>query len=311
MSRFPRFHGISLAAGAFIENLRAELLPSDPAELSAGRIWYSTAEKALKYTSLDDDGAIQVVVLASGAMLDALASRIGTIESEYASTSFVEAKIAELGSGFRYVGEVTPGVREADALDVSTLGDTDTGAYYKAAGSGYVVMGSGTPRYVNRRDGVLFNSVGGVDVVDNTNSEVDGTEGFVLVTGSTDTGFKVDLDAAFKGRITALEKGLQDEALAREQADKALSDRLDSTEALPGKINAGRFTYQASAAAIEHTISHDLNSLFVSVDVWTEGEDGKYRKDIVTVEETNANRVTVFLSEPARIKATVQVMEAL
>ena len=311
MSRFPRMHGISLAAGGFIENLRAERLADDPTELAAGRVWFNETEKALKFTSLDEAGGIVLHTVANKAELAALAGRLASVESDYASTQYVEAKIAELGTGFNYVGEVTPGVDEASALDVLTLSDTGAGAYYKAAAAGYVKVGTGTARYINTKDGVLFNASGTVDVIDNSNSEVGGVADFVEVTGSTDTGFTVDLAAAFKGRVTDLETGLASETQARKDADTALSGRLDAVEALPGQLNAKRFTFQSTAAAVEHTVDHNLNSLFVAVDVWTEGDDGKYRKDIVTVEETNANRVTVSLTESAKIKATVQVMEAI
>lgn len=312
MARLPRMHGLSLAGESYVENLRAERLDSDPVDLNAGRIWYNQTEKVLKHTTLDEGGAVVVTVMGDSKALDDVVSRVGGIEADYASQSFVEARVAELGNAFNYVGEITPAAREADALDVSALGATDAGAYYKADTAGYVVAGaSGTAKYVNAGDGVLFNASSGIDVVDNTNSEIDGADDFVTVTGSTDTGFTVDLAASFKGRVTTLEDGLADEARERKSDVSGLSGRLDDAEALPGRINAQRFTYQSSAAAVEHAINHNLNSLFVAVDVWTEGEDGKYRKDIVTVEETNANRVTVFLTDTAKIKATVSVMEAL
>lgn len=301
MSRLPRMHGINLAGGSFIENMRAERLADDPTDLNAGRLWYNTTEKALKYTTLNDSGAVEVRVLADDKTLDALAVRLDDIEEDYATQSFVQARIDEIGNAFDYVGELTPGADEENALDVTTLSTATAGAYYKADSAGYVVAGSGgTARYVNAKDGVLFNASGGIDLVDNTNAELEGATDFVSVTGSTDTGFKIDLDAGFKGRVSTLESDLA-----------ALSDRIDAAEGVAGAINAQRFTYQSGAAAVEHQINHNLDSLFVAVDVWTEGEDGKYRKDIVTIEETNANRVTVFLTESAKIKATVSVMEAL
>lgn len=303
MSRFPRMHGMSLAAGGFIENLRAERLTADPAELSAGRVWYNETEKALKFTSLNDAGGVVLHTVANEAQLAALASRLASVEQDYASTEFVEAKIAALGDALEYAGGVTAGADEASALDLATLSNTTAGAYYKVEQGGYVRVGGGDPFYVNRKDGLLFNGAGGVDVQDNTNSEVDGTDDYVLVTGSTDTGFTVDLAPALKARIADLESGLA-----------GVADRVDALEQSAGSalaaINAQRFTYQSTAAAVEHLIDHNLNSLFVAVDVWTEGDDGKYRKDIVEIEETNANRVTVRLTESAKIKAVAQVLES-
>lgn len=311
MSRFPKFHGINLAAGAVIENLRAERLTSDPTELSAGRLWYNETDRALKFTSLNDAGGIEVQVLADAAAIEALSERLEGIESDYASTSFVEAKIAALGDALEYVGEVTPGASEAEAVDLLTLSNTASGAYYKVVAAGYVRVGTGEPFHVNSPDGLLFNGAGGVDHVDNSNSEIAGTDDYVLVSGSSDTGFTVDLAPALKARIADLEKGLSDEIAAREALAGRVSSLEGSKNDAKSAINAGRFTYQSSAAAVEHIIDHNLSSLFVDVGVWIEGDDGKYRQDIVSVEETSANRVTVSLTESAKIKAVVQVMEAL
>lgn len=336
---FPKFHGITLAKDAYIENMRVERLAADPATPGHGRIWYNTTEKALKYTSLNSSGGVVVQAFGDAGSIADLDSRLGSIEGDLVTTEYVDTKIAELGSVFDYVGEVTPGPTAGNAFDMATLTDKAAGAYYKAAGAGYVVVGNGSASYVNKGDGLLFNGAGDVDHVDNTNSEIDGTADFVEVTGSADTGFTVDLAASFKGRVTTLETGLADEVQARQDADTALSGRLDSaetaatnlegrvsdnetaitglegrmttTEELPGKINGQRFTYQSAAAAIEHVIDHNLNSLFVSAVVWTEGSDGIYRQDIVEVEETSANRLTVRLTESAKIKAVIGVMESV
>lgn len=304
MSRFPRFHGISMAAGGFIENLRAERLAADPTELSPGRIWYNETEKALKFTSLNDAGGLVLHAIADADQLAALASRLASVEGDYASTDFVEAKIAALGDALEYVGGVNGSPDEATALDLMELANTSSGAYYKVEQSGYVRVGTGDPFYVNRKDGLLFNGAGGIDIQDNTNSEVDGTDDYVLVTGSTDTGFTVDLAPALKARIAELESGLADVTGRVNALEQGAGDTLAA-------INAQRFTYQSSAAAVEHVITHNLDSLFVTVDVWTEGEDGKYRKDIVDIEETNANSVTVRLTESAKVKVLAQVVESL
>jgi hypothetical protein len=291
-----------MAAGGFIENLRAERLAADPTDLSPGRIWYNETEKALKFTSLNDAGGLALHAIADAEQLAALTGRLASVEGDYASTDFVEAKIAALGDALEYVGGVNGGTDEASALDLSALSNTSSGAYYKVEQSGYVRVGTGDPFYVNRKDGLLFNGAGGVDVADNTNAEVDGTDDYVLVTGSTDTGFTVDLAPALKARIADLESSLTNVTGRVDALEQGTGDALAA-------INAQRFTYQSAAAAVEHIVDHGLGSLFVAVDVWAEGDDGKYRKDIVEIEETNANRVTVRLTESTKIKAVVQVME--
>ena len=62
MSNFPIHHGITLAPGSSIENLRMEIVATDPsAPLAVGRVWYNTTEKKLKYTTLDANDAVIVI----------------------------------------------------------------------------------------------------------------------------------------------------------------------------------------------------------------------------------------------------------
>jgi hypothetical protein len=41
-SLYPKFHGITLANSAVIENLHVERLEADPLPATAGRIWMNT-----------------------------------------------------------------------------------------------------------------------------------------------------------------------------------------------------------------------------------------------------------------------------
>ena len=69
---YPKFHGISLANNSWIENLHIERLAADPMPISAGRVWFNTVSKSVKYSSLDAGGA--VVVLTIGSAEDAAAA---------------------------------------------------------------------------------------------------------------------------------------------------------------------------------------------------------------------------------------------
>jgi len=81
---FPKFHGITLANNSWVENFYVERLAADPMPISAGRIWYNTAQNTLKYSSFDSGGAVIVgtigdlsnITTAINAVSDAL-----TIES--------------------------------------------------------------------------------------------------------------------------------------------------------------------------------------------------------------------------------------
>jgi hypothetical protein len=112
--------------------------------------------------------------------------------------------IQALGSAFNYVGTLEGGVDAASAFDLATLatGGKDAGDYYKVTTAGYFKVDTGAAFFANVGDGLVFNTSGGVDKIDNTNSNVAGTNGRVSVTGSTDTGFVVDIDAAYVGQNT-------------------------------------------------------------------------------------------------------------
>jgi hypothetical protein len=117
----------------------------------------------------------------------------------------VASSVSSLGSAFNYVGVLTGGANSGNAFDLSELDETDAGDYYKVTTAGYFILSPASAFFANVGDGIVFNSIGGVDKIDNTDSNVSGTANYISVTGSTDTGFTVDVDTDFKGRVTSLE----------------------------------------------------------------------------------------------------------
>jgi hypothetical protein len=126
----------------------------------------------------------------------------------------VVADVAALGNAFNYVGTLTGGAAAGSAFDLASLasGTKDAGDYYKVAAAGYFKVGTAAAFYANLNDGLVWNLDGGVDKIDNTDSTVAGTTDFIAVSGSADTGFTVDVDAAFKTRMSTAEQGILDEA---------------------------------------------------------------------------------------------------
>ena len=116
--------------------------------------------------------------------------------------------VAALGAAFNYVG-VLEGGTESEPFDLDSLhtNGKDAGDYYKVTASGWFTLGAQT-KFLNVNDGLIFNTTGGFDKIDNTNSEVQGTDGYISVTGASDTGFVVNVADAFKDRVTDLETGL-------------------------------------------------------------------------------------------------------
>jgi uncharacterized protein YicC (UPF0701 family) len=89
MTHFSKFHGITQAPNSRNENANFECLAADPVSVSAGRIWFNTTDKALKYSSLDINGAVVVHTIGSiedmqaviSALQNALSSEISRAQS--------------------------------------------------------------------------------------------------------------------------------------------------------------------------------------------------------------------------------------
>ena len=144
----------------------------------------------------------------------------------------LEAKVVALGNAFNYVGGVDGGVDEASAYDLTSLplGGKDAGDYYKVLTAGYFKVAEvQAPFYANVGDGIVFNTLGKVDKIDNTDSNVFETEGSdIAVTGSADTGFYLDIKAGFKGRVSTLESGLSSEISRATSAEAGLQSNIDA-----------------------------------------------------------------------------------
>jgi hypothetical protein len=292
---FPKFHGITLALNSWIANAVVENLATDPAPLGAGRIWFNTTDKGLKFSSLDAGGAVVVQVVASGAdvqaaldAISALGTRVTAIEGAYVpkdgSVAFtgnidagsnklvnvsngtdandainkgqLDAAIGSLANAFKYIGTVAGGADAGSAFDMTTTSSQAVGSYYKVATAGYFKVGAeGTPFLANLNDGLVFNTAAGVDIVDNTNSTVAGTTGEITVSGSTDTGYTVALDAAFKSRVSTLESGLADEISRAEAAEGDLTALTTSVKtslvaAINSEVSRATTAEGVNAAAI-------------------------------------------------------------
>lgn len=214
--RFPLHHGIRLAPGAFLQNLNIEQFATDPVVIDGIRVWYNTTDRKLKFTTQDGLGGYTVTSISTLDELNAITADLEQQLTDLDTTlrayvdSAVGDSVADLSGAFRYISkiETAGGDLEASALDLETLSLTDvlSGAYYKMAVSGWFKKGAeGTPFYVKAGDAIVFNNAGSVDVFDNTNSEVSGTADEITVTGSTDTGFVVELAEAVRTKLAQIE----------------------------------------------------------------------------------------------------------
>ena len=374
---YPKFHGITLANGSVIENLHIERLAADPTPVTAGRIWVNTTEKKVKFTGLDDTGAVVIHSFSSAAELTA-----GVADAKAYTDAQITALRGVAPELLDTLGEIADALNKdpnvyntlvtmmganidaakaelrgavSDAFD--TLAELEQGLSAEAAARTAAVTTEANAR--TAADTGLQNSIDGLtsdlatEVADRkaADTALDGrvstVEGQVngkigdLTTLTTDAkstivGAVNELDAhvdAEVARAQAAEQQLTTDLLAEisraQAAETALSAsvaqvvadqttvaneasaRAAADSAIRSDVNAGKFVFVASSAALTHTVQHNLNTSPVLVSVYTEGDDGKFRNDIVAVEETNNNTITIGLTESRKVKVAVMSLAAI
>jgi len=81
--------------------------------------------------------------------------------------------------------------------------------------------------------------------------------------------------------------------------------------ALKTEINARRYNFTSASASLVHVVTHGLNTAYYDYTTMTKGDDGVFRNDIMSVEETDSNTLTVTYTEARILKITVEDMTAL
>lgn len=285
---------------ADIAGLQAALTALENADIALdGRI--TTIEAA--YINKDGSVAFTGNQSMGGFLLTNVATPIANTDA--ATKGYVDTEITAiqdavdaLGAAFNYVGTLAGGATEPTAFDLDTLavGGKDAGDYYKVTTAGWFVVGLGTPFYANVGDGIVWNTTAGVDKIDNTNSEVQGTTNFIDVAGNTDTGFTVDVDAAFKTRVTTAETeitatqagaGLSVDgdhiatiaatyistATSLDNADNLLDAALNALAITVGNLGAGTVTSVSGTAPIV-VDNTDPSTPVISANLVTTTTDG-------------------------------------
>ena len=118
-----------------------------------------------------------------------------------------------------------------------------------------------------------------------------------------------EVDAALDAQIAASHSEL-DSLISDVEGDLATETaaRISGDSAIRSAVNSTKFTFQSTSTATTHTISHNLNSNFLVVQVMVLGDDGLYANDLVPVEETDANTLTCYLTESRHVRVSVMSM---
>ena len=218
---------------------------TDPTTPQLGEFWVSSVDNRFKIAVDNGAGGVEVQSYATQAEFAAALTRVQAVETA----------LAAIDTPFDYIGEVNGGADEANAFDLSTVTDTAAGSYYKVATSGYFIQGADPAFYANAGDGLIFNKSGGVDLKDNTNTQLAGTADQIVVVGNPDTGYTLQLAQTLLDRIAALESA-------------------PTTGNVVTALNAREFYFESSTAATSHLITHNLNTQKLSVQLWVKHNDG-------------------------------------
>ena len=440
---FPKFHGIPLANTSVLENLHIERLAADPVPATAGRLWVNTTEKKVKFTGLDENGAVVVHSFGSAAELasslaeakaytDAAITNLRGVAPELLDTlgeiaaalnndpdvyntlvamigTNIEAAKAELRGAvsetFDTLAELEAGLvaeqvarSAADTAEANarTAADTtlqnnisavagDLAAETAAREAADTALDGRLTTVESQASGkigdlttltttVKTDLVSAINEVDadlaaevsartaavsaeqtareaadatlTTNlaaevSRAQAAEGTLTTnlaaeasarqaadsTLTTNLAAEVSRAQAAEGTLTTnlaaevsraqaaetqLQSNIDAEATARQTADTAeAAARTAADQSIRDDVNAGKFTFASASAALVHTVQHDLNTSPVLVSVYVEGDDGKFRNDIVAVEETNNNTITIGLTESRKVKVAVLSLAAI
>jgi len=264
MANFPVFHGITLAANAYVENLNLEILSSDPVPVGAGRLWFNSTDKVVRYSALDSTGAVIVRTIKDA---ESAATELADVQAAIAAEE-ARATAAEGAIASDLSDEVTRALAAEAALDAKidqTKADLLGGIPPAVLDTIKELADAleGNPDIINVLEGMIG------DVQSNLDAET-----------TRATAAEAGLASDIADEATARAQAVSDEAAARAAADTALDGRVTTLEGqVNGKIgdlnnlntsfkgnlvgainevNTGLSNEAARAAAAEQAVADDL-----------------------------------------------------
>ena len=242
MANFPVFHGITLAANAYVENLNLEILSSDPMPVAAGRLWFNSTDKVVRFSALDGTGAVVVRTIkdAESAATE-LAAAQASVSAEEARAMAAEGAIASDLSD-----EVTRALAAEAALDAKidqTKADLLGGIPPAVLDTIKELADAleGNPDIINVLEGMIG------DVQSNLDAET-----------TRATAAEAGLASDIADEATARAAAVSAEASARTAADSALDSRVTTVE---GQVNGKIGTLSGLNTSDKSTLVAAINEV--------------------------------------------------
>ena len=264
MANFPVFHGITLAANAYVENLHLEILSSDPMPVAAGRLWFNSTDKVVRYSALDSTGAVVVRTIKDA---ESAATELADVQAAIAAEE-ARATAAEAAIASDLDDEVTRALAAEAALDAKidqTKADLLGGIPPAVLDTIKELADAleGNPDIINVLEGMIG------DVQSNLDAET-----------TRATAAEAGLASDIADEASARAQAVSDEAAARAAADTVLDGRVTTVEgqvngkignlsslntsdkstlvAAINEVNTGLSNEAARAAAAEQAVADDL-----------------------------------------------------
>lgn len=166
-------------------------------------------------------------------------------DNDAARKKYVDDAVSVLGSVFHYVGAVSSATTP---LDLTTLSDQATGAYYKVDVAGAYTDGTTT---FNAKVGDAFvKTTTTWQKLDNVDAVVSGTTNEISVIGDENAGYTVSIDPVFSGRVTTAEGDITTlQGRATDLDDKTQNIDLAGTTAGTTQINGELITLNTAVVS--------------------------------------------------------------
>ena len=234
---------------------------------------------------------------------DALDARVTTVEEQ------VNGKIGELSTltntdnDTGLVAEnIVDAINDVDA-DLSAEVSRATGAEAAISGVITALKDGSTSTIKNLDDAIALNTT-------NLNQEISDRQAAITAEQTA----RENADSAINSTITALKDGSTstiadlDTAIADEvtRATGAEATINTTISTMKTDINAMYYTFTADVAGSTFNIAHNLNSEFVSVQVWVyDDATTKWKNDIVAIEIVDNANLNIYLTESRKVKVIV------